>query len=230
MASTSVVLPWSTWAMMATLRISGRVFTGEFYHTPARRATESVARPRQREPKSRNFVRLALIADAAAHEGDELGTDVEAQPNRGVAISTDAPKTREELMALVLRHAGAFVLHRERDAIVVGFYLNDDHRVRRRVFRRVGQHVRQHLHDAAFVGAHARQRRKIERAKLAFGVLALHARNRFFHDENRIDVLKAQREFTGIHAREQQEIFEDRRETSSRCAEYGEQFVAPFFR
>jgi hypothetical protein len=27
MASTSVVLPWSTWAMMAMFRISGRVFT-----------------------------------------------------------------------------------------------------------------------------------------------------------------------------------------------------------
>src|SRR5581483_12315801 len=38
MASTSVVLPWSTWAMMATLRTSGRSRIGPSYHALARPA------------------------------------------------------------------------------------------------------------------------------------------------------------------------------------------------
>src|ERR1700681_906479 len=86
MASTSVVFPWSTWAMMATLRISGRVRTRAIrvYSTmpgrTARLLTSSCPRFRSKAP---GYSLLPAVAALAGGEGVDRAVErrrVEVRP------------------------------------------------------------------------------------------------------------------------------------------------------
>ena len=70
MASTSVVLPWSTWAMIATLRISGRVFTRSII---ARVRCGNALRPETALARCKGAERLAQ--EASSKSGQRTGVD-----------------------------------------------------------------------------------------------------------------------------------------------------------
>src|SRR6059058_1924618 len=78
MASTSVVLPWSTWAMIATLRMSARWamgalrLRGPYAAASVEQLEHALDRPRQHRPRAALDHRALEELRVLGHQGDQL--------------------------------------------------------------------------------------------------------------------------------------------------------------
>src|SRR5690606_39381056 len=162
--STSVVLPWSTWATIATFRRSVRMATGgprcvrgtrrrrsgggTSYGPEARVPAPGPGRRRllgQHHPEGGAATGAVLHPGPAPVQLGEAGDEGQPDPRPGRADALRAPERLEDLLALLGRHPGPVVIHLQQDPVRGRRGGHLDRRALRGVAHRVHDEV---LHDA----------------------------------------------------------------------------------